>query len=138
MMKRFSYRNRWCAAALIWGSLWGAAEATVGHVLHLVKIPGLPGMVMFPLGVFFMLKAFQAAGKIKVIWLTALTASAFKMADLAVSSSFPEAALNPAAAILFEALIVIAVLAAVKLVPASFDIPVLTGFRREKPVRRNT
>lgn len=72
-----------------------------------------------------MLKAFQAAGKIRVIWLTALTASTVKMADFAVSMSYPEAVLNPAAAILFESLIVMAVLAVLRLIPGFWQACVL-------------
>jgi len=40
---------------LFWGSLWGIAEASLGHVLHLVGFPGLAGIVMFLLGPQFFL-----------------------------------------------------------------------------------
>jgi hypothetical protein len=116
-MNTLSPNRSWAEAALFFGAIWGFTEATAGHILHLIKIPGLPGLVMLPIGIYFMLKAFLAAGKIKAIWLTASTASAIKLTDLAVSMSNPEAALNPAAAILCEALIVMAGLAVLRLVP---------------------
>ncbi len=116
-MNRLTPYRSWVGSALFFGAIWGFAEATAGHILHLMKIPGLPGMVMFPVGIYFMLKAFHASGKIKATWLTASTASAIKLTDLAVSMSNPEAALNPAAAILCEALIVMAVLAVLRLGP---------------------
>jgi len=31
------------AAALFYGSVWGLGEATLGHLLHLTRVPGLPG-----------------------------------------------------------------------------------------------
>lgn len=36
------------ATALFWGSVWGLAEATLGHLLHLARVPGLPGLAMVP------------------------------------------------------------------------------------------
>jgi hypothetical protein len=34
--------------ALLWGSVWGLGEATLGHLLHLLRVPSLPGLVMVP------------------------------------------------------------------------------------------
>ena len=125
-----TFRNtdiRWLTAALFWGSLWGAAEATAGHILHLLRIPGLAGMVMFPLGVYFMAKAFKASGKIKIIGLSALFASAIKLIDLAAPLSSPEAVINPALAILCEALAVMGVLFLFKKEFTLPSLPVFSG-----------
>lgn len=123
-MKILNVDSRWPAAALFWGSVWGAAEATAGYLIHLLKIPGLAGMVMFPIGVFFMLKAYQSCGRAKVIWLTALTASSIKLVNLAAPLSGPEAAFNPAAAILLESFAVMGILALVKKFPSAPPVPV--------------
>lgn len=124
-MNRLPPNRSWIGAALFFGTVWGFAEATAGHILHLIKIPGLPGMVMCPVGIYFMLKALHSAGKIHVVGMTALIASAVKLSDFAVSMSYPEAVLNPAGAILFESLIVMAVLAVFRIVPASRQNPIL-------------
>ncbi|MCX6572937.1 MAG: hypothetical protein NTX99_02995 [Candidatus Aminicenantes bacterium] len=39
------------ARALFWGSVWGLAEATPWHLLHLARVPVLPGLVMVPVAV---------------------------------------------------------------------------------------
>ena len=96
--------------SLFWGSLWGIAEAILGHLLHLVGFPGLAGIVMFPLGLFFMTKAFHISGKRQVIFFTALIASSLKLIDLFFPVSTPFVVLNPALAIIFESLVVMLLL----------------------------
>lgn len=91
--------------SLFWGSLWGLAEATLGHVLHHVPIPGIAGYVMFPIGVFFMVQAFNHSGKLSAIHLTALVAANIKLLDLFLPARSPFAAINPAVAILCEAFV---------------------------------
>jgi hypothetical protein len=91
---------------LFWGSLWGLVEATLGHVLHRIPIPGIAGAVMFPIGVFFMIQAYRNSGKIPVIFLTALVAANIKLIDLFLPARSPLAAINPAIAILCESYIV--------------------------------
>ena len=43
------------ATALFWGSVWGLAEATPGHLLRLARVPDLPGLVMVPVAASFKL-----------------------------------------------------------------------------------
>jgi len=91
---------------LFWGSLWGIAEATLGHLLHIMCIPALPGAVMFPLGVYFMVRAFVSSGKISIIFLTSLVAASFKLVDLFLLAQGIAAVINPVLAILAESLLV--------------------------------
>lgn len=92
---------------LFWGSLWGVAEATLGHLLHLAGFPGLAGMVMFPLGLFFMTRSFSVSGHRMTIVFTALVACSIKLFDLFFPVLTPFVVLNPAIAILFESLAVV-------------------------------
>jgi len=87
---------------LLWGSLWGLAEATLGHVLHRIPIPGIAGFVMFPIGVFFLVQAFKHSGKPSIIFLTALVAVNIKLIDLFLPVHSPFAVINPAVAMLCE------------------------------------
>jgi hypothetical protein len=92
--------------AVFWGSLWGLWEATAGHLVHLARVPGLPGLVMLPAALFFMSRAFIRSGRAETIFLTGCVAAALKLSDLLIPGLASRAALNPALAILAEALAV--------------------------------
>lgn len=92
------------AAALVWGSVWGLGEATLGHLLHLTRIPGLPGLVMFPFGVLIMGRALARSGSATAVFLTGAVAAGFKFLDLLLPGTDILAVINPAQAILLEAL----------------------------------
>ena len=89
-------------AALIWGALWGFWEATAGHLVHLIKIPGLPGIHHVPAALFFMSRAFARSGRLESIFLAACVAAGIKLATILLipGHNFAQAALNPALAIL--------------------------------------
>jgi hypothetical protein len=89
---------------LFWGSLWGLAEATLGHILHMLRIPGLAGFVMFPAGVFFMLKAYKALSKLSVILSTSLVAATIKLSNILFPGTTSLEVLRPAIAIICESL----------------------------------
>jgi hypothetical protein len=91
---------------LFWGSIWGLAEATLGHILHWMPIPGIAGYVMFPIGMFFLVQAFRHSGKLSIIFLTALVAANIKLIDFFLPVQSPFAVINPAVAILCESLAV--------------------------------
>jgi hypothetical protein len=92
--------------SLFWGALWGLAEATVGHFLHWISVPGIAGFVMFPIGLVFMVQAFKHSGKVSVIFFTALVAANVKLIDLFLPAHSLFAVTNPAVAILCESLAV--------------------------------
>ena len=100
--------------ALFWGVLWGLSEATLGHILHIVRIPGLAGFVMFPVGIFFMLQAYWDSLCLRVIFSTAFIAAAIKLSDLFLPGTYALDVLRPAIAILTESLVVICLLSIVE------------------------
>jgi hypothetical protein len=102
------------APVLFWGSVWGLWEATAGHAVHLLHIPGLAGAVMLPAAVVFMSRAFAATGREETIFLTGCVAAALKLLDLLVPGRNLLAVVNPAQFILLEALAVTGVRAAFK------------------------
>ena len=102
----------WIVAALFFGGCWGAAEATLGHLLHLlgrfVPTAGLAGLVLFPVGVFFMLQAWRWSGRRAAILAAAATAAALKLSSAALPGVGWLFAANPALSILAEGLVVFA------------------------------
>lgn len=102
--------NSHLAIALFWGALWGLSEATVGCLLHEVRIPGLAGFVMFPMGILFMLKAYQELKRLSMIFTTAVVAAAIKLSDLILPGTYALDVFRPAMAIICESLVIIALL----------------------------
>jgi len=90
------------------------AEATAGHVLHLVRIPGLAGFIMFPVGFFLMSRAFNRTGGILAVLLTSWVAAGIKLADLFLPGADFMAVWNPAQAILLEGLAATALIVVLK------------------------
>jgi hypothetical protein len=104
-----SKKTTWLLVPLVWGSLWGVSEATLGHFLHNLRLPVLPGALMFPIGVFFMLRAYRASGRISAIFLSSLVAAGSKFWDFFLPMHTPAAVFNPALAIVSESLLVMLV-----------------------------
>jgi len=100
--------------ALSWGVLWGLSEATLGHSLHLLRIPGLAGFVMFPAGIFFMMKAYLDSKSLSIIFSTAVVAAAIKLLDLWLPGISALDVLKPAIAIVCESLAIIALLSIIE------------------------
>ena len=90
--------------ALLWGSVWGLGEATLGHLLHLVRVPGLPGLVMVPFAVAVMGRAAARSRSASAIFLAGMVAASFKLFDLLVPGTDLLALSRPIQAILLEAL----------------------------------
>lgn len=85
---------------LLWGSLWGLEEATLGHFLHLLPI-GIGWVFWFPLAYFFMNMVCKKTGRADSVLYTAFLAGAFKLTDLFLPVRI-DMVLNPAAAIILE------------------------------------
>ncbi len=98
-------KQYWLIAA-VFGSIWGISEAVMGTLLHgvshFLSIPGLSGLVMFPIGFFFMHRAFVRTGSRNIIFQTAAIAAAIKLTGLALPFLTPMDTVNPAMAILLE------------------------------------
>jgi hypothetical protein len=92
------------ASALIWGAVWGLGEATLGHLLHLARVPGLPGLVMVPFAVLVMGRALAMSPRASAVFLTGVVAASFKLFDLLVPGTDLLALGRPMQAILLEAL----------------------------------
>lgn len=117
----FGKERRAFPAALFWGALWGLAEATAGHLLHLMRVPGLAGFIMFPFGLLLMSRAFRQSGTAGTIFLTAAVAAGLKLFDLILPGTDPMAALRPALAILCEGLAVTALYVFARELPVTRD-----------------
>ena len=90
--------------AVLWGSVWGLAEATLGHLLHLARVPGLPGLVMVPVAVWIMGRAAIRSRRAAAVFLAGVVAASFKFFDLLVPGTDLLALSRPIQAILLEAL----------------------------------
>jgi len=101
--------------ALFWGSLWGLAESTLGHILHLLRIPGLAGFVMFPMGVFFMTKAYQDSKSLNMILTTSVVAASIKLSNMLFPGTNPLDVLRPAIAIICESLVVFVLISSLRM-----------------------
>ena len=92
------------AAALLWGAVWGLAEATFGHLLHLLRVPGLPGLAMVPFAVWIMGRTAARSRSAASVFLAGAVAASFKLLDLLVPGTDLLALSRPIQAILLEAL----------------------------------
>jgi hypothetical protein len=98
--------------ALFFGGLWGLAESTLGYLLHLLAraalLPGLAGFVLFPVGFFFMFRAYRASGSAAAAPAAALAAAAAKAASALLPGVGLLFVTNPVLAILAEGMLVFA------------------------------
>jgi hypothetical protein len=89
---------------LFFGALWGLTEATLGFFLHLVAVP-ITGLVMFPIGFFFMWQARLRTDSVYAPMQVAAVAASIKLVNLFVTPLWMTA-VNPAVAILLEGVFV--------------------------------
>ena len=107
--------------SLFWGALWGIAEATIGYLAHLVIfIPGIAGFIMFPIGFYFMTRAYKDTGKPGILFSTAAVAASIKLVDLFLPHLSPIYTINPAIAILMESAAVFLVFKLLNAKPLQF------------------
>jgi hypothetical protein len=90
--------------ALVYGAVWGLAEATLGHILHLARVPGLPGLVMVPIAVAVMGRVAARSRSAAAVFVAGAVAASFKLLDLLVPGTDLLALVHPVQAILLEAL----------------------------------
>ncbi len=107
--------------SIFWGSLWGIAEATLGYLAHLILIlPGIAGFIMFPIGFYFMTRAYRETGKAVTLFSTAAVAASIKLVDLFLPGLSPIKTINPAVCILMESLVIILLFKMVNVEKGSF------------------
>lgn len=104
MNVRWETRLGLLGTAAWYGSLWGLAEAVLGHLLHLLRVPGLPGLVMVPVAVAIMGRTAVRSGRAGAVFLAGVVAASFKFLDLFVPGTDLTALAHPVQAILLEAL----------------------------------
>lgn len=92
------------ATALVYGAAWGLAEATLGHFLHLARVPGLPGLVMVPIAVAVMGRVATRSRSAAAVFIAGAVAASFKLLDLLVPGTDLLSLVRPIQAILLEAL----------------------------------
>lgn len=104
MMKTGPVLEKGISGALFWGSVWGSAEASMGHILHLLRVPGLAGFVMIPIGILMMARAFKDSGRSVAVFLTSAVAAGLKFVDFLIPGTDPAVVVRPALAILAQGL----------------------------------
>ncbi|MGQ9734234.1 MAG: hypothetical protein ACUVQU_04195 [Candidatus Bipolaricaulia bacterium] len=90
---------------ILFGSLWGLLEATLGGLLHALKLP-YTGAIMANLGFAVMAAAVAVYKRSTLPAGIGLVAASFKLLDVLIFSLSPlaRAVVNPAMAIILEAL----------------------------------
>jgi len=89
---------------LFFGSVWGLAEATLGHLVHLARVPGLPGLLMLPVAVAIMGRTAVRSRSAGAVFLAGAVAASCKLLDLLVPGTDLLTLSRPVQAILLEAL----------------------------------
>ncbi|MBN2557287.1 MAG: hypothetical protein JXB33_00885 [Clostridia bacterium] len=98
---------RMAAMIVFYGSLWGAAEATLGYLMHFLP-PAIAGMTMFPIAVFILIKAGKATGSRASLIAVGLVAAGIKAVDLLIPGMMVFKTINPMISIVLESLVVAA------------------------------
>ncbi len=103
-MKKFN-------AILLFGSLWGLLEATLGHILHLPFMPLIAGTIMFPIASAILVAAYNKLDSRRSLLYITLIAVAIKGVDFAFVNTVvsPFKIINPMVGMLLEGLVVLAV-----------------------------
>ncbi len=97
---------------IYFGAIWGILEATLGYFLHFIPT-FVAGMVMFPIAATILLRAYQKLQSKSALLGIGLIAALIKAVNLPFSPFSIWKTINPMAAIVFESLMVVAVVALV-------------------------
>uniref|UniRef100_A0A7C4YF02 Uncharacterized protein n=1 Tax=candidate division WOR-3 bacterium TaxID=2052148 RepID=A0A7C4YF02_UNCW3 len=93
---------------LLYGGLWGIAEATLGYILHLIGFftgfRSFSGFIMYPVGIFFMYYSFVETGSYYTILLTSFFSATIKLSNLFFPFLPYYHTINPSIAIILEGL----------------------------------
>jgi len=66
---------------IVWGSLWGIFEATVGYLLHLVPF-NYGYLVWYPVACFFMANIYRKTSRVSSLFYIGLLSAAIKLINL--------------------------------------------------------
>lgn len=87
-------------AVIFWGAIWGLAESTVGHLLHVVALP-IGWLFWFPAAFYFMNRVYRQTGRPGAILYTSFAAATIKLVDLLAPIRL-DYVLNPVFSIILE------------------------------------
>ena len=87
-------------AILLYGSLWGIIESTLGYLLHLTPFH-IGSLIWLPLSTYFMLRVYKVTGKKSSIIYISLLSSLIKMLNMFLPGSIDKV-INPAISIMCE------------------------------------
>ncbi len=97
--------NKSLKVNIMYGSLWGFVEATLGYILHWMFFP-ISGMIMFPIGVYFMKRAEKENDNKSSIIYVSLIAALIKSVNLFMPNLMIFKVTNPILMILAQGLLV--------------------------------
>ncbi len=98
---------RFWSTVLLFGALWGIAEATVGYVLHF--LPALiAGSIMFPFAGVILYYVHKKTNRLDAMLMTGIVAAAIKGVNLLMPQYSVFKTINPMISIVFESLMVTA------------------------------
>ncbi len=101
--------TRLIISILFFGSIWGIAEATLGHLLHLLNISILwSGAIMFPIAAYILLKAYAVLRSKMSLFYIGIVAATIKAFDFLLPFRSAFKIINPMVSIVFESLLVVA------------------------------
>lgn len=119
MKKRVSY-------ILFYGALWGLLEATIGHVLHFIPAT-IAGSVMFPIASVILINAYMTLQSKKDLMVIGIIAASIKSVNFFLPALSIYKTINPMVSIIFEALLVVGVIAVVTHKKESFKVGGFVG-----------
>ena len=94
---------------VFYGALWGALEASLGYIIHLVPVL-IAGSIMFPLAGMILYKVYQKTDSAFALVYVGLVAASIKVINLFMPNIHIYKALNPMIAIMLEAVVVAVVI----------------------------
>ncbi len=108
-MKRYSI----ILNIIIWGSIWGIFESTVGYLLHVVSF-GYSWIIWYPFACFIMTNVYYKNNNVSSILYVGMFSATIKMLNLCMPGRI-DRVINPAVSIMFEALAMVSVIFVVNL-----------------------
>ena len=94
---------------LFYGSIWGALEASIGHVLHFIPAT-IAGSIMFPIAGLILYKAYNKTNSKVALFYIGLVAAVIKSVDFLLPQLSIYKTINPMISIILESLVVVAVI----------------------------
>lgn len=98
-------------SVVVWGTIWGIFEATVGYLLHILPI-NISWLLWYPAACFFMGNVYRKTDRISSVLMVGILCASIKILNLFLPGRIDKV-LNPAVSIVFEAMAMAAVLFAV-------------------------